>query len=32
MTGGRDDSYTLYGFYDKRERDIYRMLVTVSGV
>ncbi len=32
MTGGRDDSYTLYGFYNKQERDIYRMLITVSGV
>lgn len=32
MTGGRDDSYTLYGFSTKQEREIYRMLVTVSGV
>lgn len=32
MTGGRDDSYTLYGFYAKQEREIYRMLITVSGV
>ncbi len=32
MTGGRDDSYTLYGFYTKQEREIYRMLITVSGV
>lgn len=32
MTGGRDDSYTLYGFATKQEREIYRMLVTVSGV
>lgn len=32
MTGGRDDSYTLYGFYNKQEREIYRMLITVSGV
>lgn len=32
MAGGRDDSYTLYGFYSKQEREIYRMLITVSGV
>ena len=32
VTGGRDDSYTLYGFYNKQEREIYRMLITVSGV
>ena len=32
MTGGRDDSYTLYGFASKQEREIYRMLITVSGV
>ncbi len=32
MTGGRDDSYTLYGFFNKQEREIYRMLITVSGV
>lgn len=32
MTGGRDDSYTLYGFYNKQERELYRMLITVSGV
>lgn len=32
VTGGRDDSYTLYGFYSKQEREIYRMLITVSGV
>lgn len=32
MTGGRDDSYTLYGFATKQEREIYRMLITVSGV
>ena len=31
LTGGRDDSYTLYGFNSKQEREIYRMLVTVSG-
>jgi Holliday junction DNA helicase RuvA len=32
MTGGRDDSFTLYGFATKQEREIYRMLITVSGV
>lgn len=32
MTGGRDDSYTLYGFVNRQERELYRMLITVSGV
>jgi len=32
VTGGRDDSFTLYGFYSKQERDLYRQLITVSGV
>lgn len=32
VTGGRDDSYTLYGFATKQERELYRMLITVSGV
>lgn len=32
MTGGRDDSFSFYGFATKQEREIYRMLVTVSGV
>lgn len=32
VTGGRDDSYTLYGFATKQERTLYRMLITVSGV
>ena len=32
VTGGRDDSYTLYGFVSKQERNLYRMLITVSGV
>ena len=32
VTGGRDDSYTLYGFFSKEERELYRQLVTVSGV
>lgn len=31
-TGGRDDSFTLYGFYTKQERELYRLLITVSGV
>ena len=32
VTGGRDDSYTLYGFAGKQERELYRLLITVSGV
>ena len=32
VTGSRDDSYTLYGFASKQERELYRMLITVSGV
>lgn len=32
VTGGRDDSFTLYGFATRQERDLYRMLITVSGV
>ncbi len=32
ITGGRDDSFTLYGFADKQERELYRQLITVSGV
>lgn len=32
VTGGRDDSYTLYGFATKQERALYRLLITVSGV
>lgn len=31
-TGGRDDSFTLYGFASKQERELYRLLITVSGV
>lgn len=30
--GGRDDSFTLYGFATTRERELYRLLLTVSGV
>ena len=30
--GVRDDSYTLYGFANKQERELYRLLITVSGV
>lgn len=32
VTGGRDDSFTLYGFATKAERELYRLLITVSGV
>ncbi|QYR09934.1 Holliday junction branch migration protein RuvA [Prevotella sp. Rep29] len=32
ITGGRDDSFTLYGFAEQRERELYRLLITVSGV
>ena len=32
VTGGRDDSYTLYGFATVRERELYRLLLSVSGV
>ena len=36
VAGGRDDSFTLYGFATIRERDrereLYRLLLTVSGV
>lgn len=32
VAGGRDDSFTLYGFASKQERALYRLLITVSGV
>lgn len=32
VTGGRDDSFTLFGFATRQERELYRMLITVSGV
>jgi len=31
-TGGRDDGFLLYGFATKQERELYRLLITVSGV
>ena len=31
VTGGRDDSFTLYGFVSRQERELYRMLISVSG-
>lgn len=32
VTGGRDDGFTLFGFATKAERELYRMLITVSGI
>lgn len=32
VAGGRDDSFTFYGFASKQEREVYRLLITVSGV
>ena len=32
VTGGRDDSFTLFRFGNKQERELYRLLITVSGV
>lgn len=32
QTGGRDDNFTFYGFATKQERELYRLLITVSGV
>ncbi|MCM1079952.1 MAG: Holliday junction branch migration protein RuvA [Bacteroidales bacterium] len=32
VTGGRDDSFTLYGFSSRQERELYRLLITVNGV
>lgn len=32
VAGGRDDSFTLYGFASRQERELYRLLITVSGV
>lgn len=32
VTGGRDDSFTFYGFATSQERMLYRMLISVSGI
>ena len=32
VTGGRDASYTLYGFATREERTLYGLLISVSGV
>ena len=32
VAGGRDDSFTLFGFDTKQERELYRLPITFSGV
>lgn len=32
VAGGRDDCYNLYGFATRQERELYRLLISVSGV
>lgn len=32
VTGGRDDSLTLFGFASRDERELFRLLMSVSGV
>ena len=32
VTGGRDDSFSLFGFATKQERELYRLLITVNGI